>query len=121
ELQKRLGSYADTQDRLEAIHGELSELKAFQEKQEEYKSVPPLPVVDQMSRTGREHLVERERVMGTVDPVLFNLFHNERNARGVTVSRMLDIVLWKYFGKPKLSFQIIDDPSPFSDSGGTSG
>ncbi len=109
EIQDQLSQLSKSQERLEGIQDQLNNLVDAQQKQREFGEVPPLPTVNDASASKKEHVVERERITGTVDPVLFDLFHKERKARGVTVSRMLDIVLWKYYGKPQLSFEIIAD------------
>jgi hypothetical protein len=75
--------------------------------------VPPLPKITHMMGCPK-YTVERERITGTVDPVLFRLFQQDREERGVTVSRMLDIVLWQIYGQPKLSFEILDEQPEMS-------
>jgi transcriptional regulator with XRE-family HTH domain len=48
----------------------------------------------------------REDLQGTrIDSVLLDLFNQEREERGLTVSKMLETILWKYFNYPALSFQ----------------
>ena len=111
EIQTALGTLTEKQETLESIQDKLAELLQAVKHRESNWETPPIPVIDQTDPSKKKHVVERERVIGTVDRSLFELFHDERQARGVTVSRMLDIVLWKYFGKPKLSFELIDDKS----------
>ncbi|MFC1834283.1 hypothetical protein ACFL2Q_06055 [Thermodesulfobacteriota bacterium] len=65
---------------------------------------PPLP-----ERTGHRENREYDKLFVTVDRILFKLFKKEARRRGVSNSRLVDIILWNYFGKPTLSFQ--DDPS----------
>lgn len=77
-----------------------------------YPSAPPLP--ETVAGT-RRHTVQRGKLAGTVDAELLELFESERRERGYNVSRMLDVVLWNYFGigrpeKPKLSFEL-SEPS----------
>ena len=113
-IQSQLGELCQSQERLEEIQDQLAQLTAASRRQEEFGDVPPMPTVDQTSASKKEYTVDRERITATVDPVLFELFHQERRARGVTVSRMLDILLWQRYEKPKLSFEIKVDEAPLS-------
>lgn len=115
-IQRQLGQLCGTQEKLEQIQDQLAELMAANEKQTHFEEVPPMPVIDASSPSKKEYTVERERVTGTVDPILFELFHQERRSRGVTVSRMLDIILWQRYEKPKLSFEIKLGETPMPDS-----
>ncbi len=78
---------------------------------EGYLPAPPMP--DTVQGT-RRHVVPRGKLAGTVDAALLELFESERKARGCSVSRMLDIVIWNYFGMgkaeaPKLSFELSEE------------
>ncbi len=59
--------------------------------------MPPLP----------EHNTDRrwEKLAGTCDCELVKRFHDERRKLRLSVSQMLDYVLWNFFGMPPLSFQ----------------
>jgi hypothetical protein len=46
-----------------------------------------------------------EKLAGTCDCQLAERFHDERRKLRLSVSQMLDYVLWNFFGKPRLSFQ----------------
>ena len=46
-----------------------------------------------------------EKLAGTCDYELVQLFHDERRKLRLSVSQMLDYVLWNFFDKPRLSFQ----------------
>ena len=46
-----------------------------------------------------------EKLAGTCDCELVKLFHEKRRVLRLSVSQMLDYVLWNFFGKPELSFQ----------------
>ena len=59
--------------------------------------MPPLPE----RNTNRRW----EKLAGTCDCELIKLFHDERRKLRLSVSQMLDYVLWNFFGKPPLSFQ----------------
>ena len=45
------------------------------------------------------------KLAGTCDCELVKLFHDERRKLRLSVSQMLDYVLWNSFDKPQLSFQ----------------
>jgi len=46
-----------------------------------------------------------EKLAGTCDCELAQLFHEKRRELRLSVSQMLDYVLWNFFGRPRLSFQ----------------
>ena len=54
-----------------------------------------------------EHITDRRwlKLAGTCDCELVKLFHDYRRKLRLSVSQMLDYVLWNFFGKPRLSFQ----------------
>ncbi len=61
------------------------------------REMPPLPD----RNTDRRW----EKLAGTCDCELVKRFHDERRKLRLSVSQMLDYVLWNFFGKPSLSFQ----------------
>jgi hypothetical protein len=46
-----------------------------------------------------------EKLAGTCDCELVRVFHVKRRELRLSVSQMLDYVLWNFFGRPRLSFQ----------------
>ncbi len=68
-------------------------------------AVPPRPRTREGSR---ELTVKREKLQGTCDKALFELFESDRKARGFNVSQMIDVVLYNFYGKPPLSFETTD-------------
>jgi hypothetical protein len=46
-----------------------------------------------------------EKLAGTCDRELVRLFHEQRRDLRLSVSQMLDYVLWNFFHRPRLSFQ----------------
>jgi hypothetical protein len=46
-----------------------------------------------------------DKLASTCDRELVKLFHQQRRELRLSVSQMLDYVLWNFFGKPRLSFQ----------------
>ena len=104
----------------ERIATEVSE-KVFEEKFSQFygpqidlstgvKPPPSNPPLPETIPGSRKHMVQRGKLSGTVDATLLKLFEDERRQRGYNISRMLDVVLWKYFSitkpdKTKLSFE----------------
>lgn len=54
-----------------------------------------------------------KKLAGTIDEELYKLFQEKRNELGLSVSAMLDLVVWNAFGKPPLSFEA--QPAKASD------
>jgi hypothetical protein len=110
---------------IERVSTEVAE-RVFQEKFSHLQKVPittsaephgyaPAPPLPETVAGTRRHTVQRGKLAGTVDAELLELFESERRERGYNVSRMLDVVLWNYFGigkpeKPRLSFEL-SEPS----------
>jgi len=65
------------------------------------EDTPPLPE----NITGRKQNREYERVTITVDKVLWRKFKAERARLNVSTGRLLDILLWRSLGKPRLSYE----------------
>jgi hypothetical protein len=63
-------------------------------------SMPPQP----------ERVTDRqwEKLSGTCDCELIKLFHGKRRELRLSISQMLDYVLWNFFDRPRLSFQSKD-------------
>ena len=66
---------------------------------------PPRP---RTMHGSRKHVVKREKLQGTCDKVLFEMFEEDRFKRGYNVSQMIDFILYNFYRKPHLSFQKID-------------
>ena len=47
----------------------------------------------------------RPNIGGTIDPVLKELFDSQRNTLGITAARLLDTILWHWYGWPALSYE----------------
>lgn len=77
---------------------------------EEHPSeLPPTPAEKIKGDKGRPASPgERVKLAGTVDAELERLFREQCARRGMSVSRLLDTVLWHYFGRPRLSFETSD-------------
>ncbi|MFH1115858.1 MAG: hypothetical protein V1792_18260 [Pseudomonadota bacterium] len=79
----------------EAMREVLSSVECT--RQEQQHEMPPQP----------ERVTDRrwEKLAGTCDCELVKLFHEKRRTLRLSVSQMLDYVLWNFFDKPQLSFQ----------------
>ena len=75
-------------------------LARYMARRGDLDELPPTP-----PKEGQRYTINRQKLGGTVDSELYDLFRDECDRRGLAVSRLLDTVLWHYFGKPKLSFQ----------------
>lgn len=64
---------------------------------------PPRPRTQFGSRAIR---VERSEVRASCDAALFDLFERDRKERGYDVNQMLDFVLFNFYDRPALSFQL---------------
>jgi len=69
------------------------------------QDVPPEPRVIKGEGKGRREDRQYTKASVTVDKVLWNLFVKERDRLRVSTGRLMDIVLWRHFGKPKLSYE----------------
>ena len=68
-------------------------------------------------RTPTEKANARQgELTGEVDAALIELFEQEREARGLTTSKMLETILWKYFGYPAMSFQLREEDGALENS-----
>lgn len=112
KIEDRIEEYFEEMRPLfERIATEVSE-KVFKERFSQFqggqidlsagvKTPPSNPPLPEIIPGTRKHVVPREKLSGTVDAALFKLFEDERKERGYNISRMLDVVLWKYFSITK--------------------
>jgi hypothetical protein len=54
---------------------------------------------------GRKQDRDFHKVTVTVDKELWKLFQREQKRLGASASRTMDTILWRHFGKPRLSFE----------------
>ena len=65
---------------------------------------PPLPPKE--GPKGKRLKGEKKDIRALIDAVLWErLMQDCRDKHGNNISRTLDVILWRYFGKPKLSFE----------------
>jgi hypothetical protein len=75
----------------------------------ESPDLPPMPSEKIKGDRGKPiNPGKRTKIAGTVDAELERLFQEWRGnkCKGTTLSRALDVALWHFLGKPKLSFEI---------------
>ena len=88
----------DVVRRLDAVEKTLARITIFSRDAAE----PPLP-----PKTSRKQQGEKIDIRARVDGVLYNLLSlDARRQSGGNLSRQLDIVLWRYYGKPKLTWEL---------------
>jgi hypothetical protein len=56
-------------------------------------------------KEGKKFIAERDRVSVTLDAALRQLVEETAQSLGVPVSRVVESAVWKYYDKPRLSFQ----------------
>ncbi len=95
-LESNLKKYIDS--RIEEMQKGLSEVAKV--------DTPPLP--PKKGPAGKAFAGSKKDIRALIDSELWKLFDNEcRNRFGGNQSRALDAILWHYFGKPKLSFEVV--------------
>lgn len=67
---------------------------------------PPEPQeLENTGKGGRRQIREYQKLSATVDSVLFDRFRSECKDRKLSAGRMLDAILWNWYGRPELSYQ----------------
>jgi len=85
----------------EMLHSMREEMNVIADTQD----APPEPHVIKGEGKGRRENRRYTKASVTVDKVLWNLFVKERDKLRVSTGRLMDIILWRHFGKPKLSYE----------------
>jgi hypothetical protein len=102
-------SVADIRDLARAVIALLKEEGALESAVKEVLgSLERTPLEPQHEMPPQpERVTDRrwEKLAGTCDCELVKLFHDKRRELRLSVSQMLDYVLWNFFGRPWLSFQ----------------
>jgi len=75
----------------------------------ETDDVPPEPEVIKGEGKGRRENRDYVKVSVTVDKVLWEKFTKERDRMKVSSGRLMDIILWRAFGRPALSYEMPHD------------
>lgn len=91
DLEKRLEKRID--ERIAEISSSMTNLAATGE--------PPLP-----PRQGKRHLGGKGDIRVRIDEELVKLFQQKTARYNGNASRTMEVILWLYFNKPKLSFEL---------------
>ena len=86
-----------------SLNEQISSLQNKQPDASGPRTDAPRPRIFHKKKEGR-----REKLSSTVDSALFELI-KERQQSGQQLSHILDSALWRYFNRPKLSFQSDDE------------
>jgi hypothetical protein len=70
--------------------------------------MPPQPETIRGQGKGRRQNRSYRKFSITMDSVLWNLFVEEYTARKIPPSQLLDAVMWRHYGKPRLSYESQD-------------
>ena len=68
------------------------------------EDLPPEPQSIK-GKPGRRQNRDYEKISVTLDSALWEKFKAERDRLKVSNSRLIDIILWQRYGKPRLSFE----------------
>jgi hypothetical protein len=68
------------------------------------EDLPPEPK-SVKGKPGRRQNRDYEKISVTLDSALWEKFKAERDRLKVSNSRLIDIILWQRYGKPRLSFE----------------
>lgn len=89
------------QDLLDRLRKQSPEqLQRLQEFLDNLPSVAPYP-----PRQGHKFTADRDRISVTIDANLLKLLEKKRKSLGLSMSRMVETAVWKYFDQPPLSFE----------------
>jgi hypothetical protein len=67
--------------------------------------MPPESITIKGSGRGRKEKRDYVKITPTVDRVLFDLFDSETKKLKISQGKLLDIILWNWYEKPKLSYE----------------
>jgi hypothetical protein len=67
--------------------------------------MPPESITIKGGGRGRKETRDYVKITPTVDRVLFDLFDADAKKRKISQGKMLDIILWNWYEKPKLSYE----------------
>ena len=98
-------------DRMRAVAREVFEEMLHNMRNErniitDSEDVPAEPETLKREGKGRRENRDYQKVSVTIDTVLWDKIMQEKDRMRVSTGRAIDIILWRYFGKPPLSFQL---------------
>ena len=95
---------------LNALREEIMSAMATGQKQsdvsERWQLVPTAPI--EGKKLGGP---DRKKIGITIDAVLFDRLHEERRDLNITMSTLIESIVWNHYGQPKLAFQIVSETS----------
>jgi hypothetical protein len=87
-------------------------IEALQSQAAAIGEFPPEPDTVRGGAPGRRGNRRYRKASFTIDDELWKLFEAERDKLKLSNSRMMDTILWRYFGKPRLSYESESDDKP---------
>jgi len=90
----------EMKEMIERVKAGIEIGQTAQKVSEERPALSPAPPL-----AGKKMTVQRSKLGVTIDRILMEKLEEESKKRGISMSRMVDTVVWYYFGKPPLSFQ----------------
>ncbi len=66
---------------------------------------PPEPSTVTGEGRGRKENRQYERITVTIDQKLAGLFRQEMKARNLSAGRLMDVILWNRYNRPRLSYE----------------
>lgn len=97
---KELEDYIDSY-----LQQKIGGSEIIQDHQIDNYDEPPMPA-HSTRKEGRQLPGSRHNLSANIDIELWNLLKIESRKHAGVISRTLDVVLWRYFRKPKLSFEL---------------
>ena len=76
------------------------QIQRLQEFLDNLPSLAPYP-----PRRGHKFVADRDRISVTIDRNLVKLLEDKRKSLGLSMSRVVETAVWRYFDQPPLSFE----------------
>lgn len=100
---------ASLAERITAIEEFIQTMRTKSTPITDTHDMPPEPQVIKGEGKGRRENRDYEKASVTVDKVLWEKFCAERDRLRVSSGRLMDIILWRAFGRPRLSYEPTDE------------
>ncbi len=69
------------------------------------EDMPPEPRTISGEGRGRKEDRKYDRITITIDEKLANLFRQEMKVRNLSAGRLMDVILWNRYNKPRLTYE----------------
>ena len=89
----------------EVLDKRISDLKESVLNNQNKMETPPESKTVKGGGRGRKEKRDYVKITPTVDRVLFDLFDSETKKLKISQGKLLDIILWNWYEKPKLSYE----------------